>query len=147
MSPPNMFRIRQRFPSQKLDDVESSIRAELTASKVSIKPHSRIAIAVGSRGIANLPLIVREIVTWVKSQGGDPFIVPAMGSHGGATAEGQRKILERFGIDSAPILSSMDIVELGHDAFIDRHAFEADGIILVNRIKPHTSFHGEFESG
>ncbi len=141
----NFYRVRQRFAAQKLNDVARVVRAELIPFP--IRAGSRIAIAVGSRGIANLPVIVREVVEWVREHDAEPFIVPAMGSHGGATAEGQRKILENYGIDSAPIESLMEVVQLGPDAFMDREAFQSDGVILINRIKPHTSFHGRYESG
>jgi hypothetical protein len=146
-----IYKVRQRFAGEKLADVSASLRAELTGCGGALKPGARIAIAVGSRGIANLPLIVREVVAWVTAQGGSPFIVPAMGSHGGATAEGQRRLLETYGITEqnvgAPIVSSMDAVELGPDAFMDKAAYEADAVIVINRIKPHTSFHGDYESG
>ena len=140
-----MFKVRQRFRAEKLVDIPDTLRAELANCGVTIKSGAHIAIAVGSRGISNLPLIVREVVAWVRTQGGEPFIVPAMGSHGGATPEGQQKILEGFGLTG--IVSSMEVVQLEPDAFIDRHAYEADGIVLINRIKPHTSFHGRYESG
>lgn len=142
-----MFKVQQRFRAEKLGDVAVALRSELTSSGVVLKRGSRIAIAVGSRGITNLPLIVGEIVAWVRARGGEPFIVPAMGSHGGATAEGQRKILESYGIAAAPIVSSMEVARLGLDAFMDREAFQSDGVILINRIKPHTSFQGVHESG
>ena len=165
MNAPLMYRIRQQFAAERLADAGTSLRHELARSTVTIKPRARIAIAVGSRGIANLPLIVGEVVAWVKAQGGEPFIVPAMGSHGGATADGQRRILEKFGVNAAPIVSSMDVVMLEGErlrepsiieatrrdarppVYMDRHAWESDGVIAVNRIKPHTSFHGMYESG
>lgn len=147
MNLPPLFRIRQRFPSAKLSNVSAELRTEFTNSGVLIKSGTRIAIAVGSRGIANLPVIVSEVAAWVKSQGGEPFIVPAMGSHGGATAEGQRRVLVQYGITGTSILSSMEVVSLGTGAFMDKHAFEADAVIVINRIKPHTSFHGRYESG
>jgi hypothetical protein len=147
MNLPRMFKVRQRFRAEKLPNVADALRKELASSGPTIKPGARIAIAVGSRGIANLPAIVIEVATWVRSLGGSPFIVPAMGSHGGATAEGQRKVLENYGIDAAPIVSSMEVVPLGPDAFMGKAAFEADGTIVINRIKPHTSFHGSYESG
>jgi hypothetical protein len=151
MNLPRMFKVRQRFPAGKVENVEAALRKELTGCGVFIKPGARIAIAVGSRGMANLPLIVRETVAWVKAQGGLPFIVPAMGSHGGATAEGQRHLLESYDITEnnvgAPIVSSMEVAQLGPDAFMDKAAHDADGVIVINRIKPHTSFHGEYESG
>ena len=151
-----MTRVRQRFAADKLDDVAGALRAELAASGVSVKRGARIAIAVGSRGVANLPLIVRETVAWVKAQGGQPFLVPAMGSHGGATADGQRAVLEGYGITEAavgaPIVSAMDVVELPRGevevpVYFDKQAAAADGVIAINRIKPHTSFRGPYESG
>lgn len=116
----------------------------------------RIAIGVGSRGIGDLPLLVKTLVDCVKSSGGEPFIVPAMGSHGGATAEGQLDVLASLGITETAMgcafLATMDTVILGHTAGglpaqIDRHAAEADGILLLNRVKRHTSFEGPLESG
>src|ERR1043166_2660749 len=146
MNLPSMFKVRQRFRAEKLVDIPDTLRAELANCGVTIKSGAHIAIAVGSRGITNLPLIVREVVAWVRTQGGEPFIVPAMGSHGGATAEGQRRVLEGYGIKGAPIVSSMEVVQLAPDAFLDKAAYEADGTIVINRIKPHTSFHGLYES-
>jgi len=102
---------------------------------------------VGSRGIANLPAIVNEVVVWVREHAAEPFIVPAMGSHAGATSDGQRKLLEDFGIASELIESSMEVVELEPGTFMDKAAFESDGVIVINRVKPHTSFHGRYESG
>ncbi len=116
----------------------------------------RIAVAVGSRGIANVREIARAVCGWLKTQGAQPFVFPAMGSHGGATAEGQRKILEEYGItgDSmgAEIRSSMETVFLGttpegFKVFMDRNAWEADGVLVMNRVKPHTDFCGNIESG
>jgi hypothetical protein len=136
------YRIRQRFPAERLTDVAAELRRELARFSV---PAGRVAIAVGSRGIANLAMMVAEIARWARGHGAEPFIVPAMGSHGGATAEGQRKILEEFGITG--IESSMETVALGVNAFMDRLAYESAGVIVINRVKPHTSFHGRYESG
>lgn len=137
------YKIRQRFAATKLDNVARAVRAELLPFP--IEAGKRIAIAVGSRGIANLPVIVNEVVAWVREHDAEPFIVPAMGSHGGATAAGQQKILEGFGLTG--IEATMEVVRLGPDAFMNRAAFESDGVIVINRIKPHTSFHGRYESG
>ena len=145
MNLPQMYWVRQRFAADKLADVAGVLRAEL--AHCFIGPGQRIAIAVGSRGIANLPAIVSGVADWVRNQGSEPFIVPAMGSHAGATADGQRQLLEKFGITGAPICSTMDVVPLGGNAFMDRLAFAADGVIVINRVKPHTSFHGQYESG
>jgi len=145
MSLPQLYLVRQRFAAGKLTDVTSALRAEL--ARCAIGAGKRVAIAVGSRGIANLPAIVREVADWVRAQGSEPFIVPAMGSHAGATADGQRQLLEKFGITGAPIRSTMEVVPLGANAFMDRYAFDSDGVIVINRVKPHTSFHGQYESG
>lgn len=155
-SPPPLIDIRQRFPAEKLGDAPGEVRARLLGCGVQIRAGANIAIAVGSRGITHIAEMVREMVTWVRGQGGRPFIVPAMGSHGGATAEGQREVLEGYGITEAftgaPIRSSMDVVELPRGdceipLYFDAYAARADGTILINRIKPHTSFHGRCESG
>jgi len=115
-----------------------------------------IAVTAGSRGIANLREIVRAICTWLKAQGAQPFVFPAMGSHGGATAEGQRKILEDYGVTAdqvgAEIRSSMETACIGttpegFKVYVDRNAWEADGVVVMNRIKPHTDFSGTIESG
>lgn len=156
MSFPPLITVRQQFAGRRLDDVPGTMRRELVAAGSRIAPGMRIAIAVGSRGIARVDVMVRELVAWVKSQGGEPFIVPAMGSHGGATAEGQRQVLAGYGITQAgvgaPILSSMQTVSLPQGdvevpVYFDEAAHGADGTILLNRIKPHTSFHGRYESG
>jgi len=156
MDPIKLSKVRQRFPRPRIDDVPAAAREALGASGVGIRRDARIAIAVGSRGIAGLVDIVRETVAWVRAQGGKPFIVPAMGSHGGATSEGQAKVLAGYGITEAevgaPVESSMDVVELPRGespvrVCFDRIASEADATILINRIKPHTSFRGRYESG
>lgn len=157
---PRMFKVTQHFPHEKLDSskIPEIITALLSTPKFSnqIKPGMRIAITAGSRGIANMPLITRSIVDVVKSHGAKPFIVPAMGSHGGATAEGQKAMLETLGFTEksmgCPIISSMEVkkigvTEEGEDTFIDKNAAEADGIIISCRIKPHTGFRGKYESG
>jgi len=151
-----MFHVRQRFARPQVQDPACALRAELAGCGVRLKPGSRVAIAVGSRGIANLESLVREIVSWARRLQAEPFIVPAMGSHGGATAEGQVEVLAGYGITpdrvGAPVRSSMDVVELPREAcpvpvYFDRLASEADATILINRVKPHTSFRGRFESG
>ena len=142
---PRMYLVRQRFAAGKLTDVTGTLRAEL--AHCAIGTGKRIAIAVGSRGIANMPALVHGVADWVRAHDSEPFIVPAMGSHAGATADGQRQLLEKFGITGAPIRSTMETVALGANAFMDRYAFESDGVIVINRIKPHTSFHGRYESG
>jgi len=148
--------IRQHFPHDGVADAVETLREALAASTARLSPGMRVAIAVGSRGIAGLPALVRETVRWVNAQQAHPFIVPAMGSHGGATAEGQQALLAGLGIAEqtvgAPICSSMDVVELpptdfAMPVYYDRLAFAADATIVINRIKPHTSFHGAYESG
>jgi hypothetical protein len=151
-----VIKIRQRFASTALSDPCKTVRDQLARIEHEVRPGSRIAVGVGSRGISNLPAIAREVCAFVKRCGAQPFIVPAMGSHGGATAEGQQEVLQLNGISAeavgAPIRASMDVVELPqgslpHRIFMDRHAYESDGVILINRIKPHTDYHGRYESG
>jgi hypothetical protein len=151
-----LVKIRQRFDRARLESVRAALQSQVVMLDGLIRPGARIAIAAGSRGIDNLALVVREISDYVKARGAQPFVVPAMGSHGGATAEGQSEILKLYGITEdtigAPIRSSMESVELPRGAlsfriFMDRHAHESDGVIIVNRIKPHTDFHGRYESG
>ena len=157
---PKMFSVRQVFPRPKIEPgaipgvIDGLLSEEKFAAQV--KPGMRIAITAGSRGVANVALITRCIADFVKRRGASPFILPAMGSHGGATAEGQREILESYGITEekmgCPIVSSMEVVktgvnEEGMDVCIDRHAAEADGIIVSCRVKPHTCFRGPYESG
>lgn len=157
---PKMFKVKQVFPRPKIEPeeipgvIQNLLSEEKFASK--IKPGMRIAITAGSRGIANVALTTKCLADFVKSRGAHPFVVPAMGSHGGATAEGQREILEGYGITEeyigCPIISSMEVKKIGvneegMDVFIDKNAAEADGIILGCRIKPHTAFRGPYESG
>ena len=155
---PRMVRVNQEFPPRGLPDVALAVEQALAAARldVAVRRGQRIAITAGSRGIANIALIVKAIVDAVKAAGGEPFIVPAMGSHGGATAEGQKELVGGYGITEesmgAPILSSMDTVLLAHTdegipCYMDRYAAEADGVILCNRVKPHTDFKGPIESG
>ncbi len=155
---PRMVRVRQRLERPVLQDPGEELvrRLEAGGHLGRIESGMLVAITVGSRGISNLPRIVARIVESVRGRGGEPFLVPAMGSHGGATAEGQKQMLIGMGFDEgavgAPIRSSMDVVRLGETEVglpvcVDRTAYEADGIILLNRIKAHTSFEGEIESG
>lgn len=155
---PEFFRVRQRFESYAIEDIPAAVEKSLAVAKLSqrIKPGQSVAIAVGSRGIANLSRIVAEVVRRVIACGGKPMIVPAMGSHGGGKAEGQAAILGSFGIDAesvgCPIASSMETIvvgttEDGVDAHFDKLASEADHVIVINRIKPHTRLVGQLESG
>jgi len=153
---PPLVRIRQSFDRPRIENIEEAVMQELNACGVPIPPGGEIAVAVGSRGIANLALIVRTVCTWVRSRGGKPFIVPAMGSHGGGFAEGQQEVLESYGIQQAytgaAIRASMEVIELDSTGlpvpvYFDRHAYGAAGTIVINRIKVHTDFHGPYESG
>lgn len=155
---PRMVRARQSYERPVLANPEEEFRTRLRGSGVlaAIRKGMTIAVAVGSRGISNQPLVVRALVAELKGAGAQPFLVPAMGSHGGATAEGQKAMLEGLGFGEeyvgAPIRATMETVELGSagpdlPACIDRIAHSADGIVLVNRIKPHVAFRGPYESG
>ena len=155
---PSIVRIRQRFDSARLLDIQAHTRKELDKPGMleRIQPGQRVAVAVGSRGIRDIALIVRTILDRLKEAGAHPFIVPCMGSHGGATAEGQLEILKQLGITEktmdVPIAASMEVVQLdtlenGIPVYADRLATEADAIVVVNRIKPHTAFRGPYESG
>ena len=155
---PSVVEVCQRFERPVVADIEQEIFAQLEARKIlaSVKPGQSVAITAGSRGIVNLPLAIRTVVRAVKKVGAIPFVVPAMGSHGGASAEGQVKLLKGLGIDEqtveAPIRSSMETVQVGTTesglpAMMDKFAAEADATIIVNRVKAHTSFRGEYESG
>ncbi len=158
MQLPRMAKVKQHFAATALDDVEASVRQTLAAADLagSIAAGQRIAVSSGSRGIANIPLITRTVVDCVKEAGGQPFLLPAMGSHGGANPEGQKEVLASYGITpeamGCPVEATMDVVEVGRLAddtpvLLNRLAWEADGVVLINRIKPHTSFRGRFESG
>src|SRR6266478_4257745 len=155
---PKLLSVRQNFPDRAIHDVAREVQRQLGASAFSsrLKPGARIALGVGSRGIANIATIVRSVVDYWKSQGCQPFIFPAMGSHGAATAEGQADVLAHYGIHEAtmgaPVISSLDVVPLGQtpegiETFMDRNAYESDGVMLVGRVKWHTDFAGNIESG
>ena len=157
---PGMFHASQTFPDTHIEreDIEKVIFEEIERSGMAsrIHPGMRIAVTAGSRGIRNVDEITRSVVACVRAHGADPFIVPAMGSHGGATAEGQRELLAGYGITEetmgCPILSSMETVflgnsELGKPVYMDKNAYEADGVILSCRLKPHNAFRGPVESG
>jgi hypothetical protein len=156
---PRVFKIRQKIASPKLADVEKEMNAQLDRFGLAgkVKPGERIAITAGSRGIRDKAKVLKVIATRLKALGAKPFIVPCMGSHGGATAEGQVKMLHHLGVTEefvgAPIVSSMEVKEIGRTGFgtpvlIDKNICEqADKIVVVNRIKPHTDFDHEVESG
>jgi hypothetical protein len=158
---PKMVRIRQNFDRTHIpvEDIPETVRKELDREDLGgkIQPGMKIAITCGSRGMTNNAVMARAMVDFVKSRGAEPYIVAAMGSHGGATAEGQTQILKDYGITEeamgCPVKSSMETVQAGlsgirkQPVFVDKNASEADGILLFNRIKPHTSFRGPYESG
>ncbi len=155
---PKMVRVEQHLESHKLDDPIGALEKELERVGFDklIKPGERIAVCAGSRGINNLPDFIKCTVAAVKAAGATPFIVPAMGSHGGATAEGQKEVLTHMGITEeycgAEIKSSMETVRLGEvdrgcAVHFDKFAYECDGVIPIARVKPHTDFKSEIESG
>jgi hypothetical protein len=152
----SLTKIKQHFNNNSLVDIKGELSKELLKLRPLIKPGANIAIAVGSRGIRNLVLIVREIAEFIRANNAYPFIVPAMGSHGNANAEGQSEVLAGYGISEAnigvPVRSSMEVVNLDQGdsplpVYIDKNVFLSNGVILVNRIKPHTDFHAKYESG
>lgn len=158
MQLPKMHRVLQLFDEEKLEDVEGAVRAELRKEEVRalVKPGMSIALAVGSRGICHMALITKTVGEELKAMGADPFIVPAMGSHGNGTARGQAEVLKSYGITEEtmgfPVISSMETDELGVTRSgvaicIDRHANHADLIVPLGRVKPHTDFQGPIESG
>lgn len=153
-----LVRIRQNFPDRRLPDVAAAVRKELEEADWAnrVPAGSRIAVGVGSRGIQNIAVIVKAVVDYWKSRDVNPFIIPVMGSHGAATAEGQADVLAHYGITEAtmgaPVVSSLDVVNVGKtsdgiDVSMDRNAFESDGVMLCGRVKWHTDFEGSLESG
>ncbi|MCL2060177.1 MAG: nickel-dependent lactate racemase [Oscillospiraceae bacterium] len=155
---PEFYLIRQKFDDTHIDDIPAAISAavERPGTLDRINAGQRVAIAVGSRGINNISLIVRTVASLIKGRGAAPFVVPAMGSHGGATAEGQAQLLADYGVTEqnigCPVISDMTTVTLGRtqrgvDVFFDKNAYGADAVVLLNRIKPHTDFRGLYESG
>ncbi|MCF8033137.1 MAG: nickel-dependent lactate racemase [Desulfarculaceae bacterium] len=158
MNFPRLMRIRQTMPDIRLQDIAGEVRRQVASMDLGaqLKPGQSVAITAGSRGISNLPLVLATLVEEFKALGAEPFLVPAMGSHGGATAEGQITTLRELGITpetvGAPIRSSMETVRLaatsqGVPVFLDKHASQADHVVVVNRVKPHTVLSGEVESG
>lgn len=158
MNLPRFVLAEQHFPNRAIKNIPDHIRRELTGSGISsrLPQGARVAIGVGSRGISNIATIVKSVVEFWKEKGAQPFIFPAMGSHGAASAEGQADVLAHYGIHEAtmgvPVVSSLEVVSLGKtpegiEAFCDKNAYEADGIFLVGRVKWHTDFSGSLESG
>jgi hypothetical protein len=157
---PRMIKVRQIFDRDHIEPekIPQEVFSRMSRPELGdyIQPGKRIAITCGSRGVANVAIITKAIADFVKSKGAYPFVIPAMGSHGGASAEGQRALIEGYGVTEeftgCPIVSSMETVVIGkndegQDVRIDKNAAEADGIIVAGRIKPHTDFHGKYESG
>ncbi len=155
---PEMALVRQKLHAEKLEDIPASVGKALQGLQLAsvAKPGESVAVAVGSRGISHISLIVSECLKSLKEVGLEPFIVPAMGSHGGNTSEGERSVLARLGITESfldtPIVAAADVVEIGTldigiPMLMDRRAAEADHIVVINRVKPHTKFRGLIESG
>ena len=155
---PKVVKVRQDFPRPRVEDVEEALREQCEREEIRsrIEPGMQVAITAGSRGISGIDNILRSLVQILKDTGATPFIIPAMGSHGGATAEGQVEILSSLGVTEesvgAEIRSSMEVVELGETesgvpVYMDRIASEADGVVIVGRIKQHTDFRSDVESG
>ena len=155
---PRMVKCLQKFDRNYIQDIPKEINGQLDRQEFRslIKPGMSIAIPCGSRGVNNIAVILKTIVDYCKARGAEPFIFPAMGSHGGATPEGQLEIVHALGVTEqtmgCPIKATMEVVPIGktpegHTVFIDRYASQADGIIVVGRIKAHTAFHGTFKSG
>lgn len=155
---PKLYPVRQSFAKEQLEDVAGAVARELSKPEITakLKPGQRVAVAVGSRGIKNLAVIVRGVVDAIKRSGAEPFIVSAMGSHGGGTQEGQREILTGYGITEeamgVPVCTKTEVVELGKTrngipVYFDQVAYEADLVVPINRVKLHTDFVDEIQSG
>jgi hypothetical protein len=155
---PSMMRIRQHFDAPAQIDPADAVRRELRKLPLSsmIRSGDTVAITVGSRGIANIAIIIKTLVEELKAKGAKPFVVPSMGSHGGATAEGQQAIVESFGVTEeylgVPIRATMEVIQVGSiegeiPIYFDKYAYEADHVAVVGRVKPHTEFSGDIESG
>ena len=155
---PKMALVRQNFPRPQIKDIRVEVNKLINSPNITdtVKAGMRVAVTCGSRGVDNIAIIIKEVCGWVKQRGAVPFIVPTMGSHGGANAECQRQIIESYGVTESfcgvEIHSSMEVVKIGSTkdneaVYIDENAANADGIIVIGRIKPHTDFRGPFESG
>ncbi|MDA8126921.1 MAG: DUF362 domain-containing protein [Deltaproteobacteria bacterium] len=157
MNYPSWMAVKQNLDRTRVADPYRLVTEQLTgkSGEIPVTPGARIAVTGGSRYIANMVPITRAVIDYLLSRGARPFIVPAMGSHGGATAAGQLQVLEEYGLTESalgvPILSSMEVDQLGVvegiPVYLDRHAHEADGIVVINRVKPHQVFRGEVQSG
>ena len=155
---PSFYRVRQRFDDTSLKDVARAVRNEFSNFKpaTKIRAGQRVAVGVGSRGTHDLKILVETVVECLRALQLEPYVIPAMGSHGGATAEGQAQVLAELGITEesvkAPIVSNMDVVSLGRiesgaEVFFAKDALAADHIVVINRVKPHTAFRADVESG
>lgn len=155
---PRMVRVRQELPDVHISDVAGAVREALTAGglRERVRPGQRIAITAGSRGISNIALVIKTCAEELRAAGAEPFVVPAMGSHGGATPEGQRAVLAEYGITEAevgaPVLATMDTQTVGHlddgtPCYMDLNAWNGDGVLVVGRVKAHTAFRADIESG
>jgi len=155
---PRMVKVRQTFDRPRVGNLEEVLSRQLKESGylAKIRPGWKVAVTAGSRGITDIALMLKVLVKEIRAAGGDPFLFPAMGSHGGATAEGQIHILNGMGVTEefvgAPIRATMDTVQLGTSAngrpvYLDKYADEADAIVVINRVKPHVAFRGPCESG
>ena len=152
---PRMIRVKQAFQGPTVEDVPGAVRAALGGLALPVKAGQSVALTVGSRGVVNVAAIVRATVEHMKALGAFPFIIPAMGSHGGGTAEGQRAVLEHYGVTEGtmgcPVHATMDVVQVGEalglPIWLDRYAADADWIGVINRVKPHTGFTGDIGSG
>lgn len=155
---PKIYPVRQLVHQPEISDPASAVREEILQSRLRhrLRPGSRVAVAVGSRGISQISVLVRSVVATLQELGYRPFIVAAMGSHGGATAEGQRQILASYGITESalgvPVQTDMAVVELGKNSwgepvYWDRNAYQADGVVAIGRVKLHTDFSGPYQSG
>jgi hypothetical protein len=150
-----MVRVRQTFARQRVTDIPRAVAERLAAANLPVKRGETVAVGAGSRGIANIDVIVGATVRYLRDLGARPFVFPAMGSHGGGTAEGQLDVLAHYGITEAtmgcPVRATMDVVQVGEalglPVWLDKFASEADWIGVVNRVKPHTDFKGSIESG
>jgi hypothetical protein len=158
MNLPRMIKARQKFDTTRIENIEKAVRQELEQPKIQklIAAGQSVAVAVGSRGINNLSAAVKVTVDYLRERGAAPFIVPAMGSHGGATAVGQAEVLQRYGITAdtmgVPVRSAMEVDLIGRTpdgvpVYMDKNAHAADLVIPINRVKPHTSMRGAIESG
>ncbi len=155
---PKMVKVRQKLNDEILQDIPGEIRKQILKDKIAatVKPGMSVAVTCGSRGIANIALIIKETVSLLTELGAKPFVFPAMGSHGGGSAKGQREMIEGFGVTEeyigCPIKSTMEVMQIaslddGRPVYIDKYAGEADGIVIVGRVKAHTAFRGTYESG